>query len=62
MNKKAKISIIGVLTAILLVYWVGLAATQTHYELINYVWQAGLSVNAILFGLFGMLALEPVEK
>jgi hypothetical protein len=58
MNKKAKITIIGALTAVLLVYWVGLAITHAQYELINYVWQAGLSVNAILFGLFGMLAAK----
>jgi hypothetical protein len=58
MNKKLKISIILSISAILLIYWLGLFVTHTKYHMVNYWWQIILAVLAIVGGFFGMVTAK----
>jgi hypothetical protein len=58
MSRKSKLVIITVVTALLFVYWAFLFFSGTKGEMINYYWQAGLAIAAILFGFFGILSAK----
>lgn len=57
-SKKVKLATVIAFTAFLLLYWAALAVTHTKYHLVNYLWEAALSVEFIVFGAFGIVVAK----
>jgi hypothetical protein len=58
MNKQLKVGIIIGLATLLLVWQILMFLTDTKEQTINYWWAAGLSILAIIVGIFGMLTAK----
>ena len=54
-SKKTKLITVIVFTVGLFLYWAVLAMSHTKYHLANYWWEAALSAEFIIFGIFGIL-------
>lgn len=55
MNKKLKLYLILTITGAMLAWWAALFFTNTREQQINYYWQVGMGVTALLFAVFGIL-------
>lgn len=54
-TRKLKLATVVAFTVALFLYWLFLSLTHTKYHLVNYWWEAALSAEFIIFGIYGIL-------
>ena len=58
MTKKLKLIIVIASSALMVLYWLALAVTNTKYKYINYWWQALMSAAALTYGVLGLYSAK----